>query len=121
MKKVIMLSVLCINTGCASFSPFELSRNGPTMAEHYRRHVHEQDSAISSATMSDIQQRPLENDINQVAAFHGQGQRIANPELEMFIYPHRSARDGVIIPGYTVSFPMYEKVHYRLSGNKAQR
>ncbi|MDC5870279.1 hypothetical protein OPW39_15835 [Vibrio europaeus] len=42
--------------------------------------------------------------------------RLPNPDLKMFMYPHRNEADSVIIPGYEFTFPMYDRVHYTVLG-----
>ena len=42
--------------------------------------------------------------------------RLPNPTLVMFVYPHLAGPEGVPIPGYTTTFPMYEHVEYALPG-----
>ncbi len=41
-------------------------------------------------------------------------QRIPNPQIVGYVYPHRSA--GAPIPGYMTVFTLYEKEHYALTG-----
>jgi conjugative transfer region lipoprotein (TIGR03751 family) len=42
--------------------------------------------------------------------------RLPNPALVMFVFPHLAGPDGVPVPGYATSFPMYESVEYALPG-----
>jgi len=39
--------------------------------------------------------------------------RLANPRLNMFIYPHLT-KDGNPVPGYTTNFKLYKLDHYAL-------
>ena len=34
----------------------------------------------------------------------------------MFVFPHLAEREGVPVPGYATTFPMYERVEYALPG-----
>ena len=47
--------------------------------------------------------------------------RLPNPTLVMYVFPHLAGAEGVGVPGYTTSFPMYERVHYALPGEVAPR
>ncbi|RSD31707.1 TIGR03751 family conjugal transfer lipoprotein [Vibrio pectenicida] len=38
--------------------------------------------------------------------------RIANPDVVLYVFPHRSG--ALPVPGYTTVFPLYERVHYEL-------
>ncbi|PKG68612.1 hypothetical protein CXF64_20025 [Pseudoalteromonas sp. GutCa3] len=118
MKKIVLLLLLFIN-GCASQNPFELSQEGPTMKENYDNHtsgILGNPSSEDFAPNSNIG-RELENDINYSMVNEFAYKRISNPELKMFIYPHRSELNSVVIPAYSVSFPMYLKVQYSLVGD----
>lgn len=120
MKKITVLLLLLINTiGCASKTPFEMSKQGPTMKQNYENHMVGESADISQGAVAVGINRSLENDINYKAVGEYAYRRLQNPELEMFIYPHRSTRLGVIVPGYAVRFPMYEKVQYGLVGDVA--
>lgn len=87
------------------------------MKQNYENHVVGDGEDISRGARSIGVYRPLENDINYKAIGEYAYRRLQNPELEMFIYPHRSTHHGVIVPGYKVRFPMYEKVQYGLVGD----
>lgn len=120
MKKITVLFLLLINTvGCASKTPFDLAQEGPTMKQNYENHMLGEGADISQGAVDNGIGRPLENDINYKAVGEYAYRRLQNPELEMFIYPHRSTRLGVVVPGYSVRFPMYEKVQYGLVGDVA--
>jgi len=111
MTRVVLVSLLLISVlGCSSKSPFELAQDGPTMKENYDSHM----SGSAVRVSGEIISRPLENDINYSYAVKRAFKRVANPELEMYVYPHRATRHGVVVPGYSVNFPMYEKVQYSL-------
>lgn len=126
MKNVSIVLLLLISiTGCSvsSPNPIELSHEGPTMKQNYDDHISGRNSytetlsSNSNVIPSGHIKRELDSDINSDPFSEARPQRIQNPELEMFVYPHRSTRQGVIVPGYSVSFPMYEKVHYGLVGD----
>ncbi len=42
--------------------------------------------------------------------------RLPNPTLVMYVFPHLAGEEGVPVPGYATSFPMYERVEYALPG-----
>lgn len=43
-------------------------------------------------------------------------QRLPNPDLVMYVFPHLAGPEGMPIPGYTTTFPFYDQVHYVLPG-----
>ncbi|NQY36339.1 MAG: hypothetical protein HRT37_15460 [Alteromonadaceae bacterium] len=116
MKQIVCLLLLWISlSGCASQNPFEMAQHGPTMKDHYQTHM----SGGTESTGVPIDQidRALENDLNYRHVNERAYKRLSNPELEMFVYPHRVTSHGIVVPGYTIRFPMYEKVHYALPGD----
>lgn len=120
MKNSILI-LLCLISGCAyQKTPFELAQDGPTMKQNYEAHLSgkkPQKNNVMSIGNTDIS-RNLENDINYFNSVERAYKRLANPEFEMYIYPHRATTHGVIIPGYSVNFPMYDKVQYSLPGDR---
>jgi len=115
MKQIVLPLLLLISIGgCASKTPFEMSKDGPTMKDNYESHISGVDNKVAHSI-----DRALENDINYQSVNERAYRRIKNPELEMFVYPHRVTKHGVIVPGYTIRFPMYEKVQYALVGDVA--
>ena len=118
MKKISVLLLLLINIiGCSSKTPFDLAQEGPTMKENYESHFIGESGNTQSNSLPINISREMEEDINYKTINEYGYRRIQNPELEMFIYPHRSTRLGVIVPGYSVRFSMYEKVQYGLVGD----
>jgi conjugative transfer region lipoprotein (TIGR03751 family) len=42
--------------------------------------------------------------------------RLPNPAVVMYVFPHLAEAEGVPVPGYVTTFPMYERVEYALPG-----
>ena len=51
-------------------------------------------------------------------AVHARFVRLPNPDLVMYVTPHLVGADGVPIPGYVTTFPLYTRVHYALPGER---
>ena len=119
MKAIIIILLVLINTACASKDPFEMAKTGPTMKQSYENHLLGDVVLATEVTGNSLISRSLENYINYNSIDEYAYKRLQNPELEMFIYPHRSTRHGVVVPGYTIKFPMYERVQYGLVGDVA--
>ena len=49
-----------------------------------------------------------------------QFQRLPNPDLVMYVYPHLAGTDPVPIPGYTTVFPLYQRVQYAMPGERVK-
>jgi conjugative transfer region lipoprotein (TIGR03751 family) len=51
---------------------------------------------------------------------HRQFQRLPNPDLVMYVYPHLAGTDPVPVPGYTTVFPLYQRVQYAMPGERVE-
>jgi len=49
---------------------------------------------------------------------HAQFVRLPNPDLVMYVYPHLAGGEGAPIPGYSTVFPLHQKIHYALPGER---
>lgn len=49
-----------------------------------------------------------------------QFQRLPNPDLSMYVYPHLAGTDPVPVPGYTTVFPLYQRVQYAMPGERVE-
>jgi conjugative transfer region lipoprotein (TIGR03751 family) len=58
--------------------------------------------------------RTAQNEINR------QFQRLPNPDLVMYVYPHLAGSDPVPVPGYTTVFPFYQRVQYAMPGERVE-
>ncbi|HCM5830636.1 TIGR03751 family conjugal transfer lipoprotein [Klebsiella pneumoniae] len=51
---------------------------------------------------------------------HSQFQRLPNPDLLMYVFPHLAGTDPVPVPGYTTIFPLYQRVQYAMPGERTE-
>ncbi|KWT88515.1 MULTISPECIES: TIGR03751 family conjugal transfer lipoprotein [Pseudomonadota] len=51
---------------------------------------------------------------------HRQFQRLPNPDLVMYVYPHLAGTNPVPVPGYTTVFPLYQRVQYAMPGERTE-
>lgn len=65
-----------------------------------------------SLSVSDEIRRQSDYIRNEVRDTKKQFPRIANPDVVLYVFPHRSG--ALPVPGYTTVFPLYERVHYEL-------
>lgn len=49
-----------------------------------------------------------------------QFQRLPNPDLVMYVFPHLAGTDPVPVPGYSTVFPLYQRVQYALPGERVE-
>ncbi|AKE60103.1 TIGR03751 family conjugal transfer lipoprotein [Citrobacter farmeri] len=65
---------------------------------------------LDDATVTAQQQAARNNGNSTKALF----QRLPNPDLELYVFPHLAGSEGVPVPGYTTIFPFYNRVQYAL-------
>jgi conjugative transfer region lipoprotein (TIGR03751 family) len=74
-------------------------------------------------TAADVQAAPAEQIHYTRTArneVHRQFQRLPNPDLVMYVYPHLAGMDPVPVPGYTTLFPLYQRVQYAMPGERVE-
>ncbi|QRI93013.1 TIGR03751 family conjugal transfer lipoprotein [Delftia lacustris] len=49
-----------------------------------------------------------------------QFQRLPNPDLVMYVFPHLAGTDPVPVPGYSTVLPLYQRVQYALPGERTE-
>lgn len=65
----------------------------------------------------DLQEPYTRTAINEI---NSQFQRLPNPDLIMYVYPHLAGAEQAPIPGYSTVFPFYTKVQYALPGERTE-
>ncbi|MFH0056333.1 TIGR03751 family conjugal transfer lipoprotein [Pseudomonas aeruginosa] len=74
-------------------------------------------------TDADVQAAPAEQTRYTRTArneVHRQFQRLPNPDLVMYVYPHLAGTDPVPVPGSTTVFPLYQRVQYAMPGERVE-
>src|SRR3546814_5507099 len=74
-------------------------------------------------TEADVQAAPAEQMRYTRTArneVYRQFQRLPNPDLVMYVYPHLAGTDPVPVPGYTTVFPLYQRVQYAMPGERVE-
>lgn len=109
MMTMMILSLINL-VGCTGMSGNVVPQSGPTMEEIY-------DSVQPKPTKAHL---PRKKQIRRNSQNRSGGptqqefQKINNPELKMYVYPHLAGKDKVPIPGYETVFNAYERDHYQL-------
>jgi len=73
-------------------------------------HADIQNSPATQATYT----RTAHNEIER------QFQRLPNPDMLMYVFPHLSGSDPVPVPGYTTVFPLYQRIQYAMPGERVE-
>lgn len=127
--KLVIIGLISVLPACATQTKDDLlPQEGPTMEEVYRGH--EQSLSSGNATggresaYAGIKERLTRTGDADLAGYtrnaHRETQqqfpRLPNPTLVMYVYPHLSTASRLPVPGYSTSFPMYERPQYAMPG-----
>ncbi len=129
----LTITLVLINLALAGCTPASkdsiLPLDGPSMQEIYAGHI----EGMSEPGPQYVRGKPRRREVqNGEASLHGYTRmaaneiealfdRLPNPILVMYVYPHLSSVTGAPVPGYATTFPMYERVEYALPGEVQSR
>lgn len=74
-------------------------------------------------TDADVQAAPAEQMRYRRTArneVYRQFQRLPNPDLVMYVFPHLAGTDPVPVPGYSTVFPLYQRIQYAMPGERVE-
>lgn len=132
-NSVALLSIAFLLGGCAtSKKKLLLHDSGTTILDIWNTETGGAGSNQASRLLMDARQ-PLRRPLTQTEAqtfpaeqtrytrmasneIYRQFQRLPNPDLVMYVFPHLAGTDPVPVPGYTTVFPLYQRVQYALPG-----
>ncbi len=123
---MVALLTLATLAGCASTAKEAvLPQTGPTMKAVYDQHFQHGGRLTAYSPPSPVgRARRYGEGLSDLAGYtltranetRRIFQRLPNPDLVMYVFPHLAGPEQVPIPGYTTTFPLYERVHYALPG-----
>ena len=123
-----LLFLIMSISGCHGVAGNVIPQSGPSMENVYDsmgtpKHAHHTSAATKinntvEANLADIRQKkvaaqysPTRTHTDAMHPF----QKLPNPELKLYVYPHFAGNDEIPIPGYYTTFNAYEKTHYALT------
>ncbi|WP_030132243.1 TIGR03751 family conjugal transfer lipoprotein [Pseudomonas sp. QTF5] len=120
-------------TGCATNTEELLSHDGSTMMDVWNQQTSGTQNGQAALQLLDARQalrRPLteplvpssktsytrtaQNEIQR--QFH----RLPNPDLVMYVFPHRAGTEAVPVPGYSTVFSLHQRVQYAMPGERLE-
>jgi conjugative transfer region lipoprotein (TIGR03751 family) len=129
---LVWISLMVVLGGCSTSKENVLPQEGPTMRQIYDAHFGATSSrSVDGARAMLAEQTGLTTGTRSIAPDHRDlvgytrdtrneiealFPRLPNPTLVMYVFPHLAGSDGVPVPGYATTFPMYERVEYALPG-----
>jgi conjugative transfer region lipoprotein (TIGR03751 family) len=130
---LLVLAAAVLLGGCAGTKEAVFPADLPPMQTIYERHFAEAPRGELAAERTALRSRsepaaeharvgtswsPRRASVIERAAspVHARFQRLPNPDLVMFVFPHLAGDDAVPVPGYATVFPLYERPRYALPG-----
>lgn len=136
-KPAVLALIVGTLAGCATNNEDLLTHGGQTMQDIWQQEGGEGGTGqVVRRQLLDARQtlrRPLlEADIAAAPAeqtrytrtaaneIYRQFQRLPNPDLVMYVFPHLAGTDPVPVPGYTTVFPLYQRIQYAMPGERVE-
>jgi len=126
------LAALLLLAGCATNPEKLLPHGDATMLDIWNQQT-AGSGAPSTRVLLDARQtlrRPLQAPLPVLdqgpytrtaqSEIYRQFQRLPNPDLVMYIFPHLAGSDPVPVPGFSTVFPLYQRVQYALPGERVE-
>lgn len=125
----VLASISLGLAGCASTKEAVLPQNGPSMKTIYEQHFQEIGTRDPQAIRHELGSRTTGIGTDALHGYTREAHneidtifpRLPNPTLVMYVFPHLAGDNGVPVPGYATTFPMYERVEYALPGEVPMR
>lgn len=120
-KRYLISLILSLLTACANQANKEmlLPQTGATMQEIYGHAMYGNASLESKLVLRRIREAATDLQGYTRESFNETKQlfeRLPNPDLVMYIFPHLAGSESSPVPGYSTTFPLYESVQYALPG-----
>jgi conjugative transfer region lipoprotein (TIGR03751 family) len=124
---ISLLLPLLISGGCAGTKEAVLPQDGPPMQAIYDAHLREMGARDPMAVRGALGTRPIHSGDEDLEGFARDSftelditfPRLPNPSLVLYVFPHLAGSERTPVPGYTTTFPLYERVEYALPGEVA--
>lgn len=138
MKKHKILTISLISlvgainlTGCTKLMSSQMPAGSVPMTQTYNEAINGTDASGNNNSLAMVREKtndlvtsPVDNNSYGLAQerekskIDGQFQRISNPDIVMYVYPHLAGQDNnqAPVPGYTTAFPLYQHEYYAMPG-----
>ncbi|HCN61920.1 MAG TPA: TIGR03751 family conjugal transfer lipoprotein [Pseudomonas sp.] len=130
--KSALLSALLVLSGCATDPEKLLPHGDATMLDIWNQQTAGSGDAPGRRLLDARQtlRRPLQAPVPVIdqtsytrtaqTEIYRQFQRLPNPDLVLYVFPHLSGSESVPVPGYSTVFPLYQRVQYALPGERVE-
>lgn len=112
---ILLISTVVLISCASSKNTAVLESDGLTVAQIYENTMAAQ-SLDDLETLRGVSYAQHAASHVSVAGTDAPYQRLYNPDIFLYIYPHMATIDNAPIPGYSTVFPLYDKTHYAMPG-----
>lgn len=137
-KRLLAAGLVTALAGCATSKDELMPHGGRTMQDIWHQQAGDggatgqvarrllldaRQSLRRPLTAPDVQGAPAEQvRYTRTAAneVRTQFQRLPNPDLVMYVFPHLAGSDPVPVPGYSTVFPLYQRTQYAMPGERVE-
>ena len=137
IKGLALAAAVAVLSGCATSKEELLTHSDRTMMDIWqqetggggagqvarRQLLDARQSLRRPLTEADVQAAPSEQMRYTRTArneVYRQFQRLPNPDLVMYVFPHLAGTDPIPVPGYTTVFPLYQRTQYAMPGERVE-
>jgi len=132
--KPLMLAIAATAlVGCATSKDKLMPHGGQTMQDIWQHNADSGNQTITRQLLDarqSLRRSLTETDLSETVQIpytrtaaneiYRQFQRLPNPDLIMYVFPHLTGTEAVPVPGYTTVFPLYQRVQYALPGERME-
>ena len=127
MHRAVLLLVAALISGCTTSTEELFPQEGPTMVDVYNNHLTDLGRGSQPAIRQELL-RPAgqgiafnqgdATDYTRTAANEIENlfPTLENPNLVMYVFPHLTSDERLPVPGYSTSFPLFERTEFALPG-----
>jgi conjugative transfer region lipoprotein (TIGR03751 family) len=128
LKAILAIaSISLVLGGCTSTKDSVLPRDGPPMEAIYDAHMRELGAQDPTVVRGALGTRRINSGEENLHGYTREAfneldvsfPRLPNPSLVMYVFPHLAGTERTPVPGYSTTFPLYERVEYALPGEVA--
>lgn len=121
---IALASISLVLAGCMGTKEAVLPQTGPPMKAIYDAHFKEMRASDLLVVRAAPGVRPASDGAGALEGFSRDARneldttfpRLPNTTLVMYVFPHLAGDERVPVPGYSTTFPMYDRVEYALPG-----
>lgn len=133
IETIIVTLIVATLSGCATNTEDLLTHDGHTMMDVWNQQTSGAQNGLAGQQLLDARQalrraltEPLVPSTTEPytrtaqTEIQRQFHRLPNPDLVMYVFPHRAGTEAAPVPGYSTVFPLHQRVQYAMPGERLE-